>query len=277
MVKRLMSFKTENGEELSPKTKLWIAKALAGAVMADDFVHTNEKIHIEKMFDEFQGNSSALMELRTILKGNTPPDLEPISMSSKLAERVLRTVMEICACDHELVPEEIRYINHVGMSLNISVLRVHKLIHSMVRHVKIEFFNELLKALNEGQRRWLATVVLKSIYADGKIDKNEIIYFNDIYELLDGDQKLIENLKQDVRHVPLEELPVVQFDHELATQVLRYLVEITVSDDDLDERELVIVQHVARQLSYPQDELKNLIRSVVSVRVFMIASAELVR
>lgn len=276
MISKLFTLTTDEGQELDDAKRTWIAKVIGGAIVSDGHLHQNERPYLQELFDEFPENSPDLLKIRNIIKLNEPPVMEPIELPAKHADRILKAVLEVCSCDHELSPGEIRFVNEVGMALGIPVTRVHKLINYAVRKVKVEFFNELLMDLHEEERLWLASLTLKSIYADGTVDKREIPYFNDVYELLEGDPKLLEKVKKEARDPDISNLPKVHFEHSLAERILKYLLEITLNDESLDDRELTLVHEVALQLQFDEHELNKLIDSVEAIKFFMHASSELI-
>lgn len=275
MIKKILSFKTKDGVALDSDTKLWIVSTIAGSIVVDKKVHPSEKIHVEVLFEEIKDEPRALITMHEIIKGEAPLRVKPISLPYKLAEQIFKYILDIAACDNELPPEEIRYLNEVGLALGIDVLKVHKLIHFTIRTVKVEFFNQLLGGLNKDERQWLAFVILKAIYLDGRIDKGEIIYLNHVFELLDGEESLIDQWKRDVKTKNLSDFPLPKFDFELSTRILKYLLGITMTHTDVDNEEIGFVKEIAESLEYDQEQLAQLIASEYKILLFLAISGRL--
>ncbi len=275
MIKKIFSFVKKDGTTLTQQEMLWVATALVGLIVIDDHLHLNEKEHIVNLYEMMEDNPEILIAMNKIIKGNQPPSIAPISFPDELAELVFKYILRIAACDYEIPPEEIRYINQVGLALNINVLKIHKWINFAIRQAKIEFFNQLKKDLSEQECQWLAHVVLKAIYVDGHVDKREIIFFNDVYELLGEDEERINEAKEDAKNLVLDHLPEVQFEHDLSGRILQYLLRITMSHIPVEESEIAFVRTIAQILQCEEEELEKIIASERKILLFLASSNNL--
>ncbi|MBF0289580.1 MAG: hypothetical protein HQM14_17340 [SAR324 cluster bacterium] len=275
MIKKIFSFTKEDGTGLTQQEKLWIAKAIVGLATVNDHLHLNEKEHIVALYETLDGNPGILIAMNKVIKGDKPPWIDPISFPPELADQVFKYILQVAACDYEIPPEEIRYINQVGFALNINVLKIHKWTNFAIRQAKIEFFNQLKNDLNEEECYWLAHVVLKAIYIDKHIDKREILFFNDVYELLGENEAQINEAKADGKNLKLDHLPKVQFDHALTRRILQYLLRLTMSNIQVEESEIAFVRKIAQMLQYEEDELETIIASEHKLLLFLASSNNL--
>ncbi|MGK5093599.1 hypothetical protein WDW89_16515 [Deltaproteobacteria bacterium TL4] len=276
MIRKLFSFKSPDGATYSQEVKEWIAKVIGGAIVADGVVQPEELIHLKHLFEMLKDEPEAQLVIRKVIKNAVPPEIEPLNIEDpQLKETIFRCVLDICAADHELLPEEIRYINEAGMALDIDILRIHKLINITMRKVKVEYFDSLSADLHGEERHWLAIVTLKVILSDGRIAPKEIPYLNDVYELVGGDQKILEEVKKEARETEFENLPPMFFDKNLTMRIMRYLLDIAVGDE-IDEEELALIRKVAETLEVSETQLQDLVDRVEQVKFFLRASSELV-
>jgi len=276
MLKRIFEFTNDDGQPFSLPTKEWIAKVIGGAVVADGIIQPEERVHLESLFDLLKNEPEAQLIIREVIKSKAPPAIETVEVTSEVAEEIFKCILEICASDHEIKPREIQYINEAAMALGIDTLRAHHFLNIALRKVKIEFFNKLSASIHGEERIWLASVILKSIYADGRVDSSEIPYLNDVYQLVGGNVELLEEIKKGAKSPSLTSLPKIFFEKDLATEILRYLLEITMGDQDIDAREVEMVRQISYLLRYDEEELEKLIDRVEQVKFFMRASSELV-
>ncbi len=259
-----IELKFPDGVVVTPAMKRWIAKAIGNAVIADQTIQPEEREHLKAMIAAFGVEPEMLDIFRDILTNQKILTLEPIEMPPKLAEWVFRYILEICASDHELHPDEINYLHKISTTLQFNTSKKVRLIQDVFHHAKWRFFQKLMDQLHEKERYWLAAMILKVIYADGRIDRNEIAYFSHISDLLSDSSDLIASVKQDAANFSLEQLGPVQFTSEITASILRYLIEITMSDGHFDDLELELVREVARMLDYNLASLQQLIEKTQS-------------
>ncbi len=252
----------EESIHFSPRLKQWIGKAVGGALVADGKIDPNEKAELAKLFKEFQHETELIHSLNSAIDRGVPPILEPIKTSPAISEKVLALILKICASDFELQLGELRYLNQVGLALSMDASKRVKLIRSTVRGVKLEFFREMLNDIYGEERYWLASVILKTIYADGKVDRREIPYLNSVFELLKENPDELAFVKADAKNPSLDKLPEVHFDPELAARILKYLLEIVMNDEEYDEREINFIHHVAQKLHFTEEDVEELTKEI---------------
>ena len=275
MLKKIFEMRNEIDPEYEPPSKDWIARVIGGSIIADGIVHPNEHVYLESLFQMMLDEPKALMTIREVIQAGVMPSVEPIQTCPQLADYIFKCVLDVCACDNEISPSEIQYINEVAMALEIETLRAHKLINTTLRRVKIEFFNQILSQIHGDERLWLASIVLKCILADGRVDSSEIPYLNDVYELVGEQSDVLNKIKQEAKSSSLANLPSVYFDKELSIDIMRYILEIVMGDDDLDEREETMVRNIANILDLDEEQLSALMDKVEQINFFLRASAEL--
>jgi len=260
----------ENIEEMlylldnyGPEVKLSIVKFIVGLIVADGVIHDAEKKYLLPLIEQSLDDSDVLKEIFKILQDKKFPHLKKINIDSSVAERILRLILNICACDDDLHYKEVIFAKRVGSALGITRLRIHGLLDQTVFRLKTESFDKLLGGLDEDERYWLAVVILKVIFADEKVHIKEYLYFSDIYDLVkyEDTEMLFEKVKEGPNQLKLEELPPVDFGSELSLRILKYLLCVSMIDSFFDYREHLLIQKVAQILKC-EDQLEDLILSV---------------
>jgi len=264
-----LSVSEADQESLSPPIKEWMAKIIGGAVIADGQVHASELVHIDKMVGALINDPDSLALFHKIIQREVPPPIEPYPTDPQTAERILRYILEICACDSELQPMEVRYIHEAGMAMGMEIPKIHKMIRKTIQQVRLDLLNEIMEEVINDEKRWIAVVILKLIYADGQVSSDEFGFLSSVYDLVGGDSERMEQVKADAKNIPLNELPEVNFNEETATKILRYLLEIIMGDISIDPAELKMIRQIAILMNYDKYLMDGLMDMVDQVMMFL--------
>ncbi len=251
-------------DEFGSQIKLWITKVVTGIIVADGVVHQDERQYLALLLQGVDRGDEALQAMQEIIQTKTPPPLEPLSVGPEMSERIFRHILKICACDHDIHPAEMSYVRKAGLALKIKETTMQRLIRDTMIEVKDYLFHEIHEHLPKSEHRWLATIILKTIYADGRLDRNELVYLNDVYTLLEGDVEQLEIVKTESRKLEMRDLPTKDIAPDIGSKILKYLMHLVLSDDDLHDQELQSVREVANLVNYDVQELEDLISSTVA-------------
>ena len=251
----------EEVRDNTPTIQAWVAKVVSGAMVADGNVGEEELVFLQKLVDGAKGNPVAENAIRLVITTKVAPYIEPLHVSKEVAELIYKHILKICASDEELHPGELQYIVKVSEALSIPAERMKKLLHQTFNQVNVAFFQSLLQELENEGKVWLALVVLKMIYADERLDKNEIIFLSHVNDLLEHNPSMLHAVKQNPKNFELEDLPQIKFTPPIALKVMKYLLNIVMVDDSIDPREFNMLIEIAARISFPVPELKKLVES----------------
>jgi len=241
--------------------KLWVVKAIIGSIVADHVIDPNEeplvKIFIKLMPDDL----SIHQEIFSILKDKEPPPLDKIEVSSELASGIIRCLLIICTVDEEFHYLEIRFVKEAAEALGIDPLEIHRMIDLQVLKLKSESFDDIQKGMTPKEKYWLASVIMKTVFSDKHVDSQELLYFGDVYDLIDHPDEFFKTMESKPNQITLEGLPDVDFSYERSTQIIKYILSITMIDRDFSDREHLFLRKLAQLLNFDGEELTKLIRS----------------
>ena len=121
--------------------KQWVVRVIGFAVTTDRIIQPSEIPSLLALFQAVRDIPEMPSVLQDILKLTKPQlDIE-LNISREIAEKIFVCVLDICASDHIIQPEEYEYINELGITLGISTSQIHKLVNVVVRgHIKASFF-----------------------------------------------------------------------------------------------------------------------------------------
>ncbi len=123
------------------------------------------------------------------------------------------------------------------------------------------FFFKMSK-LNKNEKYWIATLFLKVIFADERIDREEVPYLREVFDLLDNNTILIQSSKKESKQLSVEKCTHILIGYNLTEQLLICLLEICICDNDFDERELLTVEEIASEFGYGADRFEELVIQV---------------
>ena len=251
--------------DLNSEQKVWIVKAVTGAIFADGVLQKEERYRFKALLN-WIGEDEKLDQLAwETIRLKSVPTPEKINISSEISNIIFSIVIDICACDMTLHPMELNYLRKLGASINLPEEKINRLIKSADLKVKFEYFAEILKSLSDDHKLWLATVTTKLIYADDKIDPTEFFYLGHIYDLLEDKPEFIRDLKNNIKNINLAHLPIVSFSIELSKLIFRYLIEITIRNGILEQEGLTIAKKAANIMNLDEEYIKEVISSTEKI------------
>ena len=244
---------------LDQAEKAWVAKAVAGAFVADGHVTEGEQHNLDALLHLIQDLPALQKEVLAIVASNRPPDLPPIKTDPRLALKIYKVILDICAADLEMHPHEIGYLIRLTHLLGLDSGTARSLLKTTIQMIRIEYFLTLLPKLDLPERRWLATAVVKLVWADGRVENRELDYLSHVYHLLTEDEKYLAQLKSDPQNQSLASLGQVHFEPILVERMVLYLVEMTISDDRLEPHGLEVAVEAAQALGLNETQVSSLI------------------
>lgn len=106
-------------EKLPKHTKIWIARALAGMVVADGVVDKSEMDALKEAIG-FLDDPEEIDNLLEIVKSRKVPKLDVIKGQREPAARILMHLARIAAMDDKLTPSEANFFIHAGTKLGFN-------------------------------------------------------------------------------------------------------------------------------------------------------------
>ena len=99
-------------------------------------------------------------------------------------------------------------------------------------------------------KEWFAKAIVGMILADGRINKAEIEYLNNLIGFLD-DQISVKNISQMLDDSQMPTLEPIDLEANQALEIIKHLTVLAVVDEDLSNREVRFLKHVADRLGLP--------------------------
>ncbi len=267
----LLEFSIKEFPEITSKIRQWIAYVIGGAVIVDKKVDPQEVEYAKQIFKTFGEYQKMLETFQQVINTNQPITIPPIDLSPKLAEIVFRCILRICISDRNLTSEEVHYIQTVSTVLKMEKEKKRSMIKQAIFQAKEKFFRQFTANLEEKERYWLAAMILKIIYADGKVHQKELPYLNHVAELLSDSPELIRSVKKDAADFSLEQFGKVHLSSETIANLLEYLLRIIMSDQTCEVNELELLFAIAKTLEFDELQLESLVKSVKSDYQFLFA------
>ncbi|MBF0288790.1 MAG: hypothetical protein HQM14_13320 [SAR324 cluster bacterium] len=264
-----LEFDVEEFPEMTSEIRQWIAHVMGGAVIVDNKVDPQEIEYVNQIFDKFGEQQQMQETFQQVIQTQHPITIPPIEMPAKLSELVFRCVLRLCISDRHLNAKEVHYIQTVSNVLKMETATKRSMIKQAIFQSKEKFFKHLLARLEKQERYWLAAMILKIIYADGKVHQKELPYLNHVAELLADSPELIKSVKKDAANYSLADFDKICLPAEIIPDLLEYLLRITMSDQTFDLNELELLYEIAKTLEFDELLLDELITSVKSDHQFL--------
>lgn len=104
-----------------------------------------------------------------------------------------------------------------------------------------------IEKMSTDTKVWFAKAVVGMILADGKIEKSELKYLNDIIGFLKN-RDLIQKISDMLKNNEIPTLEPIDLVPNEALEILKHLTIMAVVDEDLANREVKYLKYVASQL-----------------------------
>ena len=104
----------------SPDHQKWLGTAVAGVIVADGIIDGYEKPYLKANLPHLLTDAG----IREILRTKTTPELQPLDLPPRTARHLLKCLLDICAADGEIHPDELAFVHHIASVLSVSVEEV---------------------------------------------------------------------------------------------------------------------------------------------------------
>ncbi len=243
---------------LSDDKRRWVAKAIAGAILADGKIHEKERRFLEAFSNQFSEDVRLIEYIAEYLGdyGNDP--LDQIDVPQKLRLKLFKTILDICACDLDLDIKEIYFINNFTNALGITIDNKQKMVTDAVYDVKDSLFKRIVENLDRQELYWLVNNALKVLFhSSHHFVDNEIPYAMHFTELI-KDYNLFDYVADELGEEKVTSglSDKTLLDEDLRMSVIKFLLELTMCDGVWSGEELDIIRAVARQYGIDQEQLE---------------------
>jgi len=132
---------------LSSIQKKWLARAIAGIIVADKVVDKSEIAYLKEAIG-FLENEEEINDLVNQVKGLICPPLGNLEIKHKLAGRLLMNLAQITIVDNKFSRQEAEYLKQIAVKMKVggkftqqvltwvhAVLEVHKLEKELLKQV----------------------------------------------------------------------------------------------------------------------------------------------
>lgn len=131
---------------------------------------------------------------------------------------------------------------------------------SVSNHQDTKWFTEKVMAqMDDNQHYFVTLVAFKLIYSDARIDKQEVEFLPELCEFLGDNDFLVYVFTTAAYSIDLSKMPKVEFSKDLKTSVLKYLIQIAISDQDLHKKEMALIKEIADWLNYTPGQFSALL------------------
>ena len=258
MIETLLNKQSIQDLSVSPEAKSWVARTIGGIIVSDGRVDPSERVYLAQLLDALKADPETHRIVQEMLVSGEQVPVESIDLAPQEARDIFRYIVEVCICDNDLEAGEVAYLQQVGEALGLDEKHLAQSFDYAVLRSRGDFFDELLSELAPEERQWLACAILKVVYADGRVDRKEIFYLGNVYELLEENPDLLEEVRVKPRDFSLAILPKVNIKADYARRILKLLIEISLADGDAEEHETVAIEELAKSISFPADQLPEL-------------------
>ncbi|MBF0237178.1 MAG: TerB family tellurite resistance protein [SAR324 cluster bacterium] len=244
------------------KIKQWVVKIIIGAIIADKVIHKSEIPFLVDLFESLKDDPETLPIFFNRLREFKTYPIEPLDKKPTNAEEIFSTILKICRSDNQFHADEIKYCHTVGSIMGLSPMIIGRMIKETDASAKHQAFFELLQGLNKEERFWMAEIIMKIIKADGKVDQKEIPYLSHLYDLLDGSSEKMKEIEQHSENLDLENLQPMNFDKSRSREIITHVIEISMCDRHLDQRELDFILSISDKINFPHEDVATIVEMV---------------
>ncbi|MBU2513961.1 TerB family tellurite resistance protein [bacterium] len=109
-----------------------------------------------------------------------------------------------------------------------------------------------IELMSPETKEWFAKAIVGMILADGRIDKAELEYLNNLIGFLER-QDLVQSISNMLKNNQTPELEPLELVANEALEIVKHLTVMAVVDENLATREVEFLHHVANQLGLPDE------------------------
>ncbi len=243
--------------QLTEEEAIWTATRAGGAVISDGALHDAELKFLDRYYDLMQHADPVSQACKDALMRVKVPAQEPLKTTAKKSEKIFRFILQALTSDLEIGEKEVAFALQTAILLGLSEKEARPALSEAVEFLRLEFFLRLMARLDSSQLEWLALVVVKLVYADGKVTPTERAYLNHLSYLLGQDYAKLRYIRGHFQNHPIDEINTEGFSHGLSLQVSRYLIEIALQGHSLEPKALGLALQVGRHLGLKAKELEQ--------------------
>ncbi|MCP4749659.1 MAG: hypothetical protein GY866_02085 [Proteobacteria bacterium] len=256
--------------DIDGDTKEWTAKTICKAILVDGQANRGGLGVVLQCFQDYPAIVPSLLEL-TRLQGSI--EIDPIDLNSETAAAVFGRLLKICAAVNEVKPGNILFFREAGAALQLDSEKAKHLIQSeFARPLEIQsqirqlykFLELSNQKLTNPFKQWIAEVLCGAIIADGVIHPNEIPHLERFSKALNRPtiySYIYETIRQ---KKTIASIKPMKIELPIARAILKSVVQICVSDNELHQDEFNYIQKVCRALSIESNKAQELVRILVS-------------
>ncbi|OGH01594.1 MAG: hypothetical protein A2600_11610 [Candidatus Lambdaproteobacteria bacterium RIFOXYD1_FULL_56_27] len=246
-------------EGLEERHKAWVTQAVAGALVADGVVAEAEKPHLAALLEMIEPFPALKQLAWDIIWAKKSARLEKIDLDPQTAVKVYKIVLEIAAADLSLHPHEIRFLLDLSEKLSLPKAQARQLLKSTLQVMRIDYLLTMKSMLGPTEREWLATAIVQLVWADGVVEARETLFLSHLFDLISDEPELMKQLREAPQSLDLEKLGSPHFGTEFAETILRYLTEMTLSDERLEPFGLDVARVAGKRMGITPERAEELI------------------
>ncbi|MDT8448386.1 MAG: hypothetical protein RRB13_15945 [bacterium] len=244
---------------LSADEKVWITRAVIGAVVADGVISPGERPHLASLYRLVKGEPQLENLVADALLKRQPIELSPLKLEPQLAVRLYQVTLDVCASDLELHPHEITYLLKLADLLSIAPFEARRLLKFTLQMMRIEYLLKMRPLLGLPERAWLATAIVRLVWADGVVEARETEFLSHLFHLIEDAPELLEQMRNSPASLSFEALAAPHFGEEFSERLLQYLIEMTIEGNRLEPFGLDVVREAGVQLGRSKQHIEELI------------------
>lgn len=246
---------------LSSAQKSWVVRAVSGAVMADGVLSPGERPHLASLYHLIKGQPELEELITETLATKRPMALEPLELEPSMAIKVYQATLDICSSDLALHPHEVSYLLKLADLLSLSRFEARRMLKFTLQMMRIEYLLEMAPMLELNERAWLATAIVRLIWADGVVEQRETEFLSHLYHLLEDDPARLEQMRKNPGGMSFEALAPPKFGADFSERVLQYLIEMTIEGNRLEPFGLGVVREAGVLLGRSKQRIEEMIQT----------------
>ncbi|MCG8333445.1 MAG: hypothetical protein MJE63_02945 [Proteobacteria bacterium] len=256
-------------KQLNREQKIWYAKFVIGAILADDEISPSEVDFLKQVIGIVDSPvyKKELMQLISVKK--RPPLTPPNGIPKEILAAIFIELILIMISDLDFADQEKAYLKEVAKLFNFSNTYFTELMHwgeeglewkNSQRYLvrkdgKIENFHVPLDKLNSEQKKWYAKVLIATIMLDGLIEDTELQFLKAAMSFLDNkkDQQQLVGYVRNKMSPPITEPPGIP--EEILLLIFFEVILIVSADESLSYTEQGHLKNIANICGFDSELL----------------------
>lgn len=242
--------------DLTQQQKIWVAKAAAGAVLADGEIMEGRLNRLAELFDLMNAKSEEDKAAKATLMLHGPPILDSIELTPLQAKEIFRFLLYIMTSSLLMGQGTVTYIHQTARILKIDKAESKSMVEDFLLHQKGDFFHEIIQDLEPKHRQWLATAMIKLIYADNRVDRYEMPYLNYLGELAPGN---LSELKELAQRLALTDVDLSDLSAKERRNLFIFLANISLKPTGFEPKALAVAKEAAQAAKLPASQCQAIL------------------